>query len=154
MRFYSFSRLLPLTVTMLFSIGLSAQTPDQLTSQQPTQGSTVRGRAIYSDSQPVKGVRVRVFSTREGPRDGRPTVLTNERGEFLINGLAAGKYYVSLEGSGVAQPSGMGMRIPVPLAAIPGAGDYPEIIPKHDAQFTVDGQNAIEVEVKIIRGGR
>lgn len=122
-------------------------------SAQQTPGSTVRGRALYSDGQPIKGVRVNVFSQRTGGSVDRLTVVANERGEFVLTGIAAGKYYISLEGNGVPQASGMGMRIPLPTAAIPGPNDYPEITPKHDAMFTVDGTNTIEVEVRITRGG-
>lgn len=122
-------------------------------SAQQTPGSTVRGRAIYQDGQPIKGVRVNVFSLQNGDLVDRLSVLANERGEFVLTGLAAGKYYISLQGNGVPQASGMGMRIPLPTAAIPGPNDYPEITPKHDAVFTVDGSNTVDVQVKITRGG-
>ena len=129
---------------LLLSICVTAQTT-------APSGSTVRGKALYTDGQPIKGARVRVFSQQEATRGF--SVLTNDRGEFQVSGLAAGKYYVSLEGSGVPAPSGIGMRIPLPMAAIPSATDYPEITPKHDAVFIADGSNPLDIEVKIVRGG-
>jgi hypothetical protein len=78
---------------------------------------------------------------------------TNERGEFQVGGLRAGKYYVTVQGPGIPAASGFGITIPLPISAIPRAEDYPEIIPKHDAAFTVDGTNNAEVEVRIVRGG-
>lgn len=147
-----------LVCSLLFSIPAIAQpqlslaSTGQLVQTQSQSGSVVRGRAIYTDGQPIKGARIRIFTAGEDAMR-IPAVVANERGEFQITGLAAGKYYLSLEGSGVPAPSGMGMRIPLPLAAIPGPGDYPEITPKHDAKFTVDGSNSIDIEVRIVRGG-
>jgi len=121
--------------------------------------STVKGRIIYKDNaQPLRGVRVRIFNSNDEADDnpsGRGLfAFTNDRGEFRITDLAAGKYYVTLEGAGVAMPSGFGMRIPLPLSAIPKPEDFEAIIPKHDAEFTVDGTNTAEIEVRIARGGK
>ena len=79
--------------------------------------------------------------------------FTNDRGEFQVNNLAAGKYYVSLEGKNVAMQSGFGVRLPMPIGAIPRREEFEDIIPKHDASFTVDGTNTVEVEVRVPRGG-
>ena len=113
--------------------------------------STVVGRVIYQDNEePLKGVRVRVFKASEG----NPLIaFANNRGEFRVDRLAAGKYYVTVEGTGIAAPSGMGMRLPLPMTAIPRREDFPEIIPKHDAEFSVDGTNAVTLEVRVKRGG-
>ncbi len=46
------------------------------------------------------------------------------------------------------------MRLPIPMTAIPRAEDYEEIVPKHDAQFTVDGTNPVEIESQGRRSGR
>jgi hypothetical protein len=127
---------------------------DPLTSQSPQQSlgqSTVRGRVLYSDNgNPIKNVRV-VIMTSDSNQSYN--TVTNDRGEFQLVGLRAGKYYVTVQGSGIPVPSGFGMTIPLPIVAIPRAEDYPEIIPKHDAMFTVDGTNTAEVEVRIVRGG-
>lgn len=116
----------------------------------PTGQSTANGRVIYKDNaQPLKGTRVRIFTSSSSGL----VAFTNERGEFRVSDLAAGKYYVTLEGAGVAMQSGFGMRLPLPMTAIPRAEDFEEIVPKHDAQFTVDGTNTVEIEVKVLRGG-
>jgi hypothetical protein len=115
--------------------------------------STVKGRVVYKDNlAPLKGVRLRIFTT--GDDEGELIVFANDRGEFHVESLAAGKYYVALEGPGVAMPSGFGMRIPLPISAIPRAEDFGEIVPKHDAEFTVDGTNNAEVEIRVERGGK
>jgi Carboxypeptidase regulatory-like domain len=119
-------------------------------SQTASGKSVVTGRVIYKDNgQPLKGTRVRIFTSD----DSGQILYANERGEFRLGGLAAGKYYVTVEGPEVASPSGFGMRIPLPMTAIPRREDFEEIVPRHDAQFVVDGTDAVEVEVRIARGG-
>jgi len=133
---------------LLTTFAISAQTTRTPASKV---GSSVRGRVVYRDNgQPLSGVTVEVFRTDS---DDRLTTITNGRGEFHIDGLTSGKYYVNLQGPGVAAPSGAGMQIPLPIAAVPRAEDYPEIVPKHDAVFTVDGTNTVDVDIRVIRGG-
>lgn len=95
---------------------------------------------------------MRVFTS--GEDEGELVVFANDRGEFRVDNLAAGKYYVALEGPGVAMPSGFGMKIPLPMSAIPRAEDFGEIIPRHDAEFTVDGTNSVDVDIRVERGGK
>ncbi len=124
--------------------------------------STLKGRVVYKDnSQPLKGVRVRIFegnSNSEKWEDG-PTApseigaFTNNAGEFQVENLASGKYYVTVEGAGISTPSGFGMKLPIPMSPIPTREDFEEIVPRHDSEFTVDGTNAIEIVIGIVRGG-
>jgi hypothetical protein len=101
---------------------------------------------------PLKGVRLRIFAI--GDDEGELVVFANDRGEYRVDNLAAGRYYVALEGPGVAMQSGFGMRIPLPMSAIPKAEDFHEIVPRHDAEYTVDGTNNIDVDVRVERGGK
>ncbi len=39
------------------------------------------------------------------------------------------------------------------MSAIPTREDFEEIVPRHDSEFTVDGTNAIEIVIGIVRGG-
>lgn len=140
------------TVAYLFVL-LTTFPLDAHIAQTPAAkvGSSVRGRIVYRDNgQPLIGVTVEVFRSDS---EDRLTTTTNGRGEFHIDGLTRGKYYVSLRGLGVPAPSGTGMQIPLPVAAIPRAEDYPEIVPKHDAVFTVDGTNTVDVDIRVVRGG-
>src|SRR6267143_1381969 len=122
--------------------------------QQFAKGhSMVKGRVIYKDNlEPLKGVRLRIFTS--GDDEGELVVFANDRGEFRVDSLETGKYYVALEGPGVAMPSGMGMKIPLPLSAIPRREDFEEIVPRHDAEFTVDGTNNLDVDIRVDRGGK
>lgn len=115
---------------------------------------------VYKDNaKPLKGARIHVFPANSDSSDldlsGPQGIVafTNNSGEFQIAGLAAGKYYVSVGGAGLTSPSGFGMRLPIPIAAIPRREDFEEIVPRHDAQFSVDGTNTAELEVAIVRGG-
>src|SRR5687767_5538294 len=77
--------------------------PPRPTTVQPTGQSTVKGRVFYKDTaQPLKGTRVRIFTSS----DAGLVAFTNDRGEFRVDNLAAGKYYVTLEGKGMAMQSG------------------------------------------------
>ena len=126
-----------------------ARRPAQLATGQ----STAKGRVIYKDNQePLKGVRLRIFTS--GEDQGELIVFANDRGEFRVDNLGAGKYYVAIEGPGVAAPSGFGMRIPLPMSAIPRAEDFGEIISRRDAEFTVDGTNSLDVDIRVERGGK
>ncbi len=122
--------------------------------QQIAKGhSTVKGRVIYKDNlEPLKGVRLRIFTG--GDDESELVVFANDRGEFRVDNLEAGKYYVALEGPGVAMPSGSGMKIPLPMSAIPRREDFEEIVPRHDAEFTVDGTNNLDVDIRVERGGK
>lgn len=137
--------------------------PRRTLTRTPRGNSTVKGRVVYKDnSQPLKGARVHVFpandnseDTDQGPLNGPPGVIafTNNSGDFQVDGLAAGKYYISVEGAGLSSPSGFSMRLPIPMTAIPRREDFEKIVPRHDAQFTVDGNNSAEIEVGLVRGG-
>ena len=134
------------------TVTTSPSSPSLPQGPLPVGKSTLTGRVIYQDNeQPLKGVRVRIF-TAAGTE--RPLVVfANNSGEFRVEKLAAGKYYVTVEGEGIAAPSGMGMRLPLPIRAIPRREDFEEIIPRHDAAFTADGTNAINLEIRLKRGG-
>jgi hypothetical protein len=137
---------------LLITFSVSAQVPQTTRPVATTNsGSSVHGRVVYRDNgRPLKAVTVMVF--RSDSND-RLTTITDQRGEFNFDGLKKAKYYVSIQGPGAPAPSGFGVQIPLPIAAIPRAEDYPEIIPRHDAVFTADGTNAVDVEIRIVRGG-
>ena len=145
--------LLFLLLVPIYGQTAPSQSADQ-NSTQKAAASIVRGRVIYADnSQPVKGTRVEVVRANDDESGRRWTAHTNNNGEFRLENLPAGKYYALVIGPGVPTPSGFGMRIPVPLTAIPRREDYPEIVPRHDVAFSVDGSNSIDVEIRVNRGG-
>ena len=132
-------------------------------NQTITGQSTVKGRVVYKDNaRGLKGARVHVIPANinsSGPAD-RPmrrmpgvVAFTNDQGEFEIQNLAAGKYYFTVESANLAAPNSFGMRLPIPMGAIPRREDFEEIVPRHDGEFTVDGTNTVQVEFEVVRGG-
>lgn len=157
-RFRYLSTLIPGAIVILalqISIVMAQPGPRGMRrASLPTTGhSTVKGRVIYKDNlAPLKGVRLRIFTI--GDDEGELVVFANDHGEYRVDNLAAGRYYVALEGPGVAMQSGFGMRIALPMSAIPKAEDFSKIVPRHDAEFIVDGTNSIDVDVRVDRGGK
>ena len=132
----------------------AATRPSNVTQSNAVGQSTVKGRVVFKDnSQPLKNSRVRIFTNGDGLPEEGMIVFTNNLGEFSLGNLATGKYYVTLEGPGIAMRSGMGMKLPIPISAIPRPEEFEEIVPRHNAEFSVDGTNSVEVEVRIARGG-
>ena len=155
MRFHPLRHLAAVGVALLFipftTFAIRAQIAQTTRTSTTGVGSSVRGRIVYGDNgQPLKGVTVVVFRTDS---NDPLTTTTNQLGEYRLDGLSKGKYYITLEGPGVPAPSGVGMQIPLPVVAIPRPEDYPEVIPKHDAAFTADGMNTVDVDIRVVRGG-
>lgn len=112
--------------------------------------STVKGHVVYKDNKEgLKNAELRIFDS-EG---ATLTVFSNARGEFQVPNLAAGQYYVSVQGPGIAMQSGFGMKLPIPISAIPRSEDFQQVIPKHDGMFTVNGTDDLEIEISVPRGG-
>ncbi|MFN2491964.1 MAG: carboxypeptidase-like regulatory domain-containing protein, partial [Pyrinomonadaceae bacterium] len=85
------------------TLGQSGIARPQTTANPTIAGqSTVKGRVVYkNNAQPLKGINVRIFSASSGGSNGPDkgiVAFTNNRGEFLVDNLAAGKYYVTVEG--------------------------------------------------------
>src|SRR4030095_9981507 len=63
--------------------------------------STVYGRAVYHDTeQPARRLQVVLWNLNSwGPED--LSAITNSRGEFRIESVPAGRYFVGVEGRSV-----------------------------------------------------
>src|SRR4026209_560897 len=97
--------LLGLTATALLAIPLSinflsAHATEQSTENKPAL-STVYGRVIYDDSeQAARRVTVVLRNlTNLGPE--QHTAFTNARGEFRIEGVPEGRYFIGVNGRAV-----------------------------------------------------
>jgi hypothetical protein len=88
-------------VTILVTVNLLAVRGAQQTRENEPALSTVYGRAIYHGSeQPVRRVNVVLRNlTNLGPE--QLTAITNARGEFRIEGVPAGRYFIGVNGRGV-----------------------------------------------------
>ncbi len=139
--------------------------------------STIRGRVIYADTGgAVRRAGLMLMLSGSGERGGGMdnTGLTNERGEFEIKNVPAGRYFVSVNIPGVITPfsamSGLG-RMGAGLNSSESAvalKDFQEIVTNGvtDLEVTVtarrgaaisgriiyaDGESAIGVRVEILR---
>jgi hypothetical protein len=136
--------------------------------------SSVRGRVIYADTgRAVRRAGLLLMSAK-GTGGGKESAgLTNERGEFEIKDVTAGRYYISVSTPGVLTPFSsltnfqkMGMQDSSTMADV--AKDFQEIIVNgiNDTDVTVvakrgaaitgrimyaDGEAAIGVRVEVLR---
>lgn len=112
--------------------------------------SVIRGRVIYEDTnRPLRRARIALLKTDGSGGGGmEKTGATDERGEFIINDVAAGSYIVVVDVPGVITPfssveldDGINER----SAMIALRKEYEEV--------TVNGTNTVDVRVRARRGG-
>lgn len=137
-----------------------------VTVQSSKRGqSTVSGRVVYAETgEPVRGARVRI-SARDGSGPAGATV-TNDRGEFRFDNLAAGEYYVIATPRDAAMVGAATFSLPLPTGD-PQADDAAFEAARREnsnstgsaATVSVDGTSDATVEVSVARqparsGGR
>lgn len=117
--------------------------------------STVKGRVVYDETnEPVRGARVRISSRRgEGPAGA---TVTNERGEFRFDNLAAGEYYVIATPTDAPSVGAATFGIPLPSgdheaddAAFAAARRENET--GSATEVSVDGTGEARVEIRMPR---
>lgn len=135
-------------LTILVTINLLSVRGAQQTRENEPALSTVYGRAIYHDSeQPVRRVKVVLRNLANlGPEE--LTAITNARGEFRIEGVPAGRYFIGVNGRGV-----------VSTDSFIELGDYRESrydrsdLRKYFEEIEVDGRTSKQVVIRARRGG-
>lgn len=118
--------------------------------------SIVTGRVLYEETnKPVRGARVRI-SSRQGRGPAGATV-TNERGEFRFEGLAAGEYYVIATPVDTPSVGAATFRVPLPTGD-PQADDAAFAAARREngtgggaAEVSVDGTGEARVEIRVPR---
>jgi len=113
-------------------------------AQEPVEKpgrSVVRGRVISADSeQPLRRATLRL--RKELNRDFLKRTLTNKRGEFTFQGVAAGTYYIEVDAPGI-----------VSLSNGVSFTDFGFSIEDSSLTLvTVDGDNDVKTEVRAVRG--
>ncbi|MBA3766560.1 MAG: carboxypeptidase regulatory-like domain-containing protein, partial [Acidobacteria bacterium] len=134
------------------------------TPQSATRGqSTVSGRVVSEETgEPVRAARVRI-SARNGSGPAGATV-TNDRGEFRFDNLAAGEYYVIATPRDAAMVGAATFGVPLPTGD-PQADDAAFEAARREnnngssaATVSVDGTSDATVEILLARqqqkGGR
>jgi hypothetical protein len=123
----------------------------------------VSGRVVYEETgEPVRGARVRL-SARDGSGPAGATV-TNDRGEFRFDNLAAGEYYVIATPRDAAMVGAATFGVPLPTgdpqadeAAFEAARRENNNGSTSAATVSVDGAGDATVEIMVARqpkGGR
>lgn len=120
--------------------------------------SSIRGRVVYEDSgRPAARARVRL--SLSGPQPDFPPreaeTLTNERGEFRFDNLAAGRYRIIVDERRTTLPNAIAIELPIP--GLTGELDPNEELPEENEKEAtiaeVDGTNAVEVLMRVVRPG-
>jgi len=118
--------------------------------QPPESNSTVRGRVVYDDThRPIRRARV-VLLSEEGAQT-EYAALTDGRGEFRIQKVQAGRYFVSVDVPGVLSPFAF-LNLGDPRAA--SFDGMPDLGPgrSYFDPIEVDGKGEAEVTVRAHRG--
>jgi hypothetical protein len=135
-------------VTILLTVNLLAARGAQQTRENEPALSTVHGRAIYHDSEePVRRVAVVLRNlTSLGPEQF--SAITNARGEFRIEGVPAGRYFIGVNGRAV-----------VSTDSFIELGDDRENrydrkdLRKYFEEIEIDGRTSKQVVIRARRGG-
>ena len=119
-------------------------------SQSQNQGeSTIRGRAIFSDSgEPVARARVTLTSRGQGRLR---TTSTDDRGEFQFERVSAGIYHVVVHARNDLLPNAAAFPVPLP-SGDPATDDANfEKMSGNASRVSVEGTGSLYVEVRVAR---
>lgn len=115
---------------------------------EPTPRAKLRGHVVYDDTgRPVR--RARVLLLQDGSTEGTgPSALTNERGDFVIEHVAAGRYFIIVEGPGLLTPYSF-----LSVEETQGTEINFNAFRDQFERVSIDGTSDAEVEVRARRGG-
>ncbi len=113
----------------------------------PPAESRVRGRVAYADSRrPLRRAEVTLVEAETGALKG--SAITDRRGEFLFENVAAGRYLVVAEAPDIVSPRTLAGRRGS-LAAKIALGEIEDGF----AEVAVGVKHTVEAEVRVRRGG-
>ena len=134
--------LLILTITLNYSATLQ----DRASKPQP-QRTVVYGRVVYRDNQqPIRRIRVVLRSlTSLGPEE--LDAVSNARGEFRIEGVPAGRYFIGVNGRGVVSTDSF-LNLEEDRE-----NRFDKALREYFEEIEVDGRTDKQVTVRAQRGG-
>lgn len=122
-------------------------TPDSVSNSPQGNGSTIRGRVVYADTgRPLRRAKVRVVYPAQA--ETRFQNLTDRKGEFVVEGLPAGRYFLGVEAPGIISPALYFRRDTSILNEIK-FGENRDLF----HEVFVNGKDNVEVQIRARRGG-
>jgi hypothetical protein len=110
-------------------------------------GSTVRGVVTYADTgRPLRIARVALL--RNEGEEQEVIALTGYRGEFVMEGIPAGRYMILIDAPGIPRPQGFRTR-ESPLIPQLRLSDEQDLF----TEVVVNGTETVEVKIQAVRGG-
>ena len=133
-----------LLILITLTPNYSANLQDRATKPQRT---VVYGRVVYRDNQqPIRRIRVVLRSlTSLGPEE--LAAISNVRGEFRIEGVPAGRYFIGVNGRGVVSTDSF-----INLGEDSG-NRFDKELREYFEEIEVDGRTDKQVTVRAQRGG-
>lgn len=133
--------------SLTFLLAAALNTP-RLAPQTYAQAarSTVRGRVVYADTgNPVRRAQVFLQNAATGEQAGQ--TVTDVKGEFVINHLPAGRYFVAADAPNLIDPS-----------VIPRQGVDTHLLDLAESQellteVELDGNRSADLVIRARRGG-
>src|SRR5919205_158165 len=139
----------------LFLICLTLVTGALAQKTDTPAGAVVTGRVVYEDTgQPATRHRVQLIASEAllNARGGLhiPTAMTNEQGEFSLQRVSAGEYYVFAQSIDERGNSSRQLTLVLARSADSTAdAARVEQFKKDNLRITVDGQRNVDVSVRV-----
>lgn len=148
-----FTRPLQITLVCVFTAlafhetNAQLPTPESLSTSPQRNGSTIRGRVVYADTgRPLRRAKVRVVYPEQA--ETRFENVTDRKGEFVVQGLPAGRYFLGVEAPGIISP-GLYFRRDTSILNEITFGESRDLF----HEVFVNGKDNADVQIRATRGG-
>lgn len=134
-------------LAVCFVIVVSASKAATQEEAKKAAGSTVRGVVTYADTgRPLRTAKIGLLRNEGGEEQARN--VTGYDGEFVMEGIPAGRYLILIDAPGILKPQRLLSR-ESPL--------IPQLKLTHDqdlfTEVVVNGTDNVQVKIQAIRGG-
>lgn len=134
-------------LAVCFAIVASAGKAATQEETKKAAGSTVRGVVTYADTgRPLRTARVGLLRNESGEEQARS--VTGYRGEFVMEGIPAGRYLILIDAPGIPRPQGVRTR-DSPVIPQLRLSDEQDLF----TEVVVNGTESVEVKIQAVRGG-
>ena len=135
------------TALAVFETNAQLPTPESLSTSPQRNGSTIRGRVVYADTgRPLRRAKVRVVYPER--TETQFENVTDRKGEFVVQGLPAGRYFLGVEAPGIISP-GQYFRRDTSILNEINFGENRDLF----HEVFVNGKDNVDVQIRATRGG-